>query len=187
MFLSDLSLTNEHFSTENLLGPPQSSASSPSFRATVASFGASLAVWDLCSWNSFLMSSKVGQRDQERKLCDILEGKGTVWFFVKPLLSPLTWDPGVSTRYSPQCHQVLIGCRECYYKGPQPFIWIFSTAEVEQTKGSPGLSVLVAPHCTPAPSQLHSFSSQSPACTSLSKSSPHPAQRSSFSGQTLTE
>lgn len=71
MFLSDLPLTNEHSSTENLLGPPQSSASSLSIRATATSFGAGLAMWDLCSWNPFLVSSKVSQGDQERQLCDI--------------------------------------------------------------------------------------------------------------------
>lgn len=116
MFLSGLPLTNEHSSNENLLGPPQSSSSSPSVRATAASSGASLAMWDLCSWNSFLMSSEVGQRDQERKLCDIWKEKvqfGSLW---SPFSPPWLEIPGSPPGTHPRCHQVLTGCRECYYK-----------------------------------------------------------------------
>lgn len=156
MFLSDLPLTNEHSSTENLLGPPQSYASSPSVRATAASFGVGLAMWDLCSWNTFLVSSKVSQGDQERKLCDIWKEQvqcGSLWSpFSPPWLDTRGSPPGTH----PRCHQVLFGCRECCHKGSQPFFVSSASLELNRQKaGQVCLSLWL--HIAPLPQPTSQF------------------------------
>lgn len=182
MFLSDLPLTNEHSSTENLWGPPQSYASSPSVRATAASFGVGLAMWDLCSWNTFLVSSKVSQGDQERKLCDIWKEQYSVVLCEAPSL-PLDLTSG-------GLHQVLVlGVTKCYLGVGSAIIKVLSLSLYLRHHWSwtdKRQARFVCPYGStlqPCPNQLHSFSSQPPARTSLSKPSPRPAQRSSFSGK----
>lgn len=186
MFLHDLPLTNEHSRTKNSLGGPQSSASPQSVRATAASFGASLAMWDLCSWNSFLVSSKV--RENRGESCVIFGRKkyGVVLCDAPSLPLDLR---------SPCLHQVfLLSVTKVLIRG-------VGSAVIEVLSLSPGSSsslklnrqkaaqvcLSLLPHMAPLSQPNSQLLIPSAGPTSLSKLSPHPLQGLCFSEQVLTE